>query len=232
MMRTLLIGCWAGAFACGLSALGVAQNPAGPQTIAPPTMGGGFWGGMPMMPLHASTAAQAGMMGMSSVISAAGQANLMNSAAAVNVEAARSQYIDNRLKGTKTYFEMKRQNREYRDANRRPRPTSEQLFRLAKESTPRQLAADQLDPITGQIRWPSTLQLDEFAPYRAELENLFAERANASGWLSQPQMNQVRGTAQQMRELLRAKIHDMPPQAFSQSSAFLQQLEATATRAG
>ncbi|MCU0959939.1 MAG: hypothetical protein MUF48_07515 [Pirellulaceae bacterium] len=232
MTRTLLIGCWAGAVAFGLSAASLAQDSTAPQTIAPPAMGGGFWGGMPMMGFGAATAAESGMMGMASVINAAGQANLMNSAAAVNIEAARSQYIDNRLKGTKTYFEMRRHNREYRDATRRPRPTSEQLFRLAKDSTPRQLAADQLDPVSGQIAWPKALMLDEFATYRSELEGLFAERANASGRLTLPQMNQVRDTTQQMRELLRAKISDMPPQVFSQSNAFLRQLEHAAQRAG
>jgi hypothetical protein len=194
-------------------------------------MGGQFWGGFPGIQAGAATAAESGMRGMSEVMTAAGAANLMNSAAAINVEAARSQYIDNRLKGTKTYFEMKRHNREYREANKRPRPTSEQLFRLAKDATPRQLAADQLDPVTGQIAWPKALTLDEFAEHRETLEDLFTERAQASGRFSFEQMNQVRDTTRQMRDLLRAKIKDMPPQVFSQSSAFLQQLEHAAQRA-
>lgn len=229
MMRAILIGCCVGAVALGLCTSGLAQQP---QTIAPPAGGGGFWGGMPMMPFRAATAAESAMMGMSSVISSVGQANLMNSAAAINVEAARSQYINNRLQGTKTYFEMKRHNREYRDANRRPRPTSEQLFRLAKEATPNRLEADQLDPVTGEINWPLALMLDEFAPYRSSLEDLFAKRANEASGFTLPQINEVRDTTGQMRDLLRAKISDMPPQVFSQSSAFLRQLEFASQRAG
>jgi hypothetical protein len=106
------------------------------------------------------------------------------------------------------------------------------LFRLAKESTPRQLEADQLDPVSGQIAWPKALMLDEFASHRSSLEELFAERASSSGRFTLPQMNQVRDTTQQMRELLRAKISDMPPQVFTQSNAFLRQLEHAAQRAG
>ena len=157
---------------------------------------------------------------------------MMNSAAAMNVEAARSQNIDNRLKGTEANIQIRRMKREYRDSKRRPRPTSEQIFRLAKEATPRALGPGQYNPITGEITWPTALMLDEFAEYRETLDDLFWEKADASGTLNLRQINQAHSTTQEMRDLLRAKINDMPPQIFTQSSAFLRQLDHAATQAG
>ena len=107
------------------------------------------WGGWGRMGGYASTAGQAADYGMAQVIRSQGYANLQNSEAAKNYEDARSKYLDNRLKGTKTYFEMRRYNKEYRQAEEGPRPTSEQLFRLAKDATPKALTPTELDPVTG-----------------------------------------------------------------------------------
>ncbi len=141
------------------------------------------WGGYYGSYYHSSTAAESYQRGFADVVRSAGAANLMNSAAAKNVEEARSQYIDNRLKATKTYFEMKRYNKEYRDANQKPRPTSEQLFRLAKEATPKRLSPAELDPVTGKITWPAALNTEDYATYRDALNGLFATaRASQRSW--------------------------------------------------
>ncbi len=108
----------------------------------------------------------------------------------MNVEAARSQNIDNRLKGTEANIQIRCMKREYRDSKRRPRPTSEQIHRLAKEATPRALNPGQYNPITGQITWPTALMLDEFEEYRETLDDLFWEKSVASGTLSLRQINQ------------------------------------------
>jgi hypothetical protein len=197
-----------------------------------------FWGGMPWggnmggFQARASTAAESAARGAADVVQAAGAANLMNSMAAINVEQARSQYIDNRLKGTKTYFEMKQYNKDYRDANKAPRPTSEQLFRLAKEATPKKLGPDSLDPVTGRINWPEVLQSDDFTECRDTLEALYANRAYASGNINLEQYNAIRQSIGQMRGLLKAKANDLPPQVFSRASTFIRQLEYAAQLTG
>ncbi len=101
-MRVLPVFCVVGLAVAGLRVFTEAQE---------------YWGGYPGYS-GASTAAESAAHGVSDVVQAAGAANLMNSEAAKNYEAARSQYIDNRLKGTKTYFEMKQYNKDYRDANK------------------------------------------------------------------------------------------------------------------
>ncbi len=188
---------------------------------------GGFWGAY-----RPSTAAESYQRGFADVVRSAGAANLMNSAAAINVEQARSQYIDNRLKATQTYFDMKRYNRQYREETDKPRPTSEQLFRLAKEATPRKLSPSELDPVSGKVNWPAILTTDQYATYRDSLDALFAQRASASGKIDVQQFQEIRQTIRAMREELASRIRDIPPQVFSSANAFLRQLEHEAQLAG
>lgn len=179
------------------------------------------WGGYSY---HASTAGEGYMRGMSDVIRSQGMRNMMNSEAAKNMEDARAKYIDNRLKSTKAYFEMKRYNKEYRDATKTPRPTSEQLFRLAKEATPKALSPAELDPVTGAISWPQLLNQDDFASARQTIDQLFAQRAKASGKFTIDQAQKASQAVSDLQVELRRRINDYPPQVFSQTNAFLKRL--------
>lgn len=226
-MRVLPILC-----AVGLAVAGVQTFTRGQEVPVQVPMsmpwGGGMWG----FQAHASTAAEGAARGVADVMQAAGAANLMNSAAMINVEQARSQYIDNRLKGTKTYFEMKQYNKDYRKANEKPRPTSEQLFRLAKDATPKKMNPQELDPVTGQISWPEALKTDDFSKSRAELEALYAQRAEASGKLNMEQFTAIRASIAAMRDTLKGKARQLPPQVFTSASAFIRRLEHAAQLAG
>jgi len=219
-MRVLPILCAVGLAGAAFQTLTRAQDM--------PMGWGGGWG----FQAHASTAAEGAARGAADVIQAAGAANLMNSAAMINVEQARSQYIDNRLKGTKTYFEMKQYNKDYRKANEKPRPTSEQLFRLAKDATPKKLTPQELDPVTGQISWPEALKSNDYSRSREELEALYAQRAESSGKLTLEQFSAIRASIAAMRETLKGKAREMPPQVFSSANTFIRKLEFTAQLTG
>ena len=181
---------------------------------------------------HSSTAAEGAQRGFADVVRSAGAANLMNSAAMKNVEDARSKNIDNHLQATKTYFEMKRYNKDYRDATAKPRPTSEQLFRLAKGATPDQLSPAQLDPVTGMIKWPSILTTDTFERQRGNLDALYADRAKAGGKIDIQQYQEIRKNVRAMQAELKGQIKDVPPQVFTTANAFLKKLEYAADLAG
>jgi hypothetical protein len=211
-MRILFASCAAGLVLAGLLALSDAQE---------------YWG-----EYHAATAAESAARGMADVVRSAGEANLLNAEAAGYWEAARSQNIDNHLKYTKTYFEMKRANKEYRDATKAPRPTSEQLFRLAKDATPKSLTPDQLDPVTGKINWPEVLLTKEFSECRQTLDALYADRASASGRIKLDQYNQIRDTIKQAQDLLKGKLNELPPATFTGANAFLKQLQYAAKLTG
>ena len=190
------------------------------------------YGGGDYPSYHASTAAEGAMRGASDVVRAAGEANLMNSEAAINLEEARAKNIDNRLKGTKTYFEMKRYNKEYRDATKAPRPTSEQLFRLAKTATPKSLSPEELDPVTGKVNWPEILMAADFTEYRETLDALYADRAQAAGKINLDQFNAIQQNVDDLQLELKRRVSDMPPQVFSQANAFLTRLGHAARLGG
>jgi hypothetical protein len=144
------------------------------------------WGavlGMGMGGGYASTAQQAADYGMSQVVRSQGYANLKNSEAAKNWEEAKTQEIQNRMRWTETYFEMRKTNREARAAEDGPPVTQEQAIRMAKMTLPSRLGSTQLDPVTGHIEYPMVLQDDIFAPYRQELDTIFARRASTGGSL-------------------------------------------------
>jgi hypothetical protein len=162
---------------------------------------------------------------MANIMTSAGAANLSNSAAAINYEQARSANIDNRLKNTKTYFEMKQVNKDYRNASKTPRPTSEQLFRLAKDATPDRLDPTQLDPVTGMVHWPEILKTDEYTKYRETLDGLFQATSQKQGKLSADEYKAIRQAIADVRIELKNRVDDYPPQVWSKTNTFLQQLD-------
>ena len=149
---------------------------------------------------HASTAAEGAARGMADVIRSSGQANLMNSAAAINVEEARSRHIDNRMQATNTYFQMRAVNKQARYGNKQPFD-QQQAIRLTKQGLPDRLSAQKLDPLTGKIRWPLGLTMKEMAGDRKKMEELFAARAE-NGYLDLDQYNEVRASSARMMSVL------------------------------
>jgi hypothetical protein len=171
----------------------------------------------------ATTAAGSAMNGMASVISSAGDYNLSTSAAAVNMTQAQKQYIENRQSATNAYFEMRAANRAAREAERGPRPTVEQMARIAQAGVPKTLDAYQMDPVSGKLRWPNTLQSDTFETARTDLDQLLAKRAT-NGALGYTDQTKVRENANEMFAQLKTQIREIPPQDYTASKQFLQRL--------
>jgi hypothetical protein len=178
---------------------------------------------------HASTAEEGAARGMADLTRSAGMANLMNSEAAINVETARRQNIENRVYGTEAYFDMRRINREARAAESGPRPTQDDLVRFARARAPSQLSVSDLDPYSGQVSWPPILREEPYAEQRQVVESLFTERAMV-GQLTSPQRIQIQQATQAMQNTLRSRINDYPPQDYAQTRAFLRSLSAELTR--
>jgi hypothetical protein len=128
------------------------------------------WGG-------GSTVASSYAAGYADVVRAAGDYELNNSVAAGNYADARSKEIDNNLKATQTYFQMRDVNKAWTQAHEGRPLTQEESYRIAKARAPKRTLSTQLDPVTGRINWPIILRA---APYQAaldELDKLFAQRA-------------------------------------------------------
>jgi hypothetical protein len=128
--------------------------------------------------------------GYADVVRAAGEAELNNSIAAGNYADARSKEIDNRLKATQTYFQMRDINKQWTEANKTPALTQEEAYRWAKALSPKRATSSQVDPVTGKILWPIILTSAAYNQPRNLLDSLFVSRAT-QGALNGDQFAQV-----------------------------------------
>ena len=170
-----------------------------------------------------TTPEESAARGLSDTIRASGEANLSNSQAAKNYEDARRKEMENRVYGTEAYFEMQKINKDARQANASPAASAEDLTRYAKESAPKRLSPSDLDPVTGAIRWPPTLQLAPYRKDRQQLESLFSQRARAGQFTAEQRLD-VDRLVRSVQAELKKNIDAYPPQDFVQAKKFLDQL--------
>lgn len=182
------------------------------------------WGGGWGMGNWASTAQQGAADGIAAVVRSAGYANLKNSEAAKNWEEAKSMEIDNRMKWTETYFEMRKTNREARAAEDGPPVTQEQAIRLAKMAAPPRLGSTQLDPVTGHIEYPPVLRDDIFAPNRQEIDTLFAKRAASGGSVQYEEIREMHDAVSKFIDVLRQNVGNYAAGDYGRARTFLDSL--------
>ncbi len=193
-----------------------------------------YWPVWGSQPRHSSTLEEGVQRGRADLVRSAGMYNVMTSEAAKNWEDARSKYFDNRMKWTKTYFEMRQYNREYRAAARGPRPTSEQLFRIAKSGSPRRMATSELDPLTGQIAWPKELSAGIYAELRDGVDEIFASRAETDGSLDVDAFSDLQKVLDEMQSILNTRVRakEIAAAEWMDANTFLKQLRHESRHAG
>ena len=186
-------------------------------------------------PFKASTPAESFARGAAEVIRAQGEFNLLTSEAAINWQEARARDIVNDQDYVDAFFKMRQANRDYRQAERGPRPTQEDIERYARAARPEPLSPSELDELTGRVNWPILLRDDRFAPFRTEMEELL-DRWAVSRNLGQvdrfgtDQHLAVRYATDEMEEVLRQHVRDLPPQDYVAAKRFLRSLEYHVTQ--
>jgi hypothetical protein len=190
--------------------------------VAPAGNSASYVGGYPGA-YHASTAAEGYANGMSNVVRAQGDYNLATSAAVVNMTQAQRTEIENHKIATQTYFDMRRINKEARDAERPKPPTQEQLIRMAQVGMPKRLTSSDLDPVSGQIRWPMLLTADDYTTQRPEVEKAFSDRAKQGG-MKLDDFTKVQKVTKEMAAVLKTKIRDFPANQYMAAKRFLESL--------
>ena len=202
----------------GLGCLCFAASTAWGQGYAPPGYGYGYY------QAGAATAEESWARGMSDVIRSAGEANLNNSAAAINYSEAQSMQMENQLQYTETYFEMRRINREARAAEQGPPVTAEQAARIASERMPDRLSVSQLDPVSGAIRWPMILRSDAFAEDRDAIDALSNDRAETGGSIGPDTYQELQTHIRSMQSTLKGMARDVEPDIYLSGKNFLDSL--------
>lgn len=176
----------------------------------------------------ASTPAEGYAMGMAAVTYSAGAAAWMSSIAAINLEQARSAYLDNQIKFTEAYYAKKRIHQSYVDSTRKPAMSSQRLAALAKSTPPVPLNEKELDPVTGQIVWPNILRQEDYEPLRLKLDELFADRAAEGGNISQKQANDIADSSKQLAAELKKRLKEYPSGEYITARRFVERLSREA----
>jgi HEAT repeat protein len=164
---------------------------------------------------YASTSKESHARGMAALIEAQGRYNLLTARAAAHAEEARRLHIENHLKATQTYFDMRRANEAYQ-AEQKAQQESRRSKRFAETAKlppqpkkPTRLTASQLDPATGKITWPEALKTEDFAKFRDNLDTLFKQRAESGGEFGPESQFKVEQVTTAMLEELRKHIRDL-----------------------
>ena len=139
----------------------------------------------------------------------------------INGEEARRRYIDNRHHATKTYFEMRKLNREARAAERGERPTQEDIARYSKMRAPNRLGAHEFDDLLGVLCWPAALQGSDFQQERVAIDRLMDDRTVQNSGVGSDNCRQIKQVVVQMEKKLRNKINNVSPSEFVAGKTFL-----------
>jgi hypothetical protein len=170
-----------------------------------------------------STAAGSYAAGMGNLVQSQGMYNQMTAQAMISAQQAQTLALDNKLKATQTYFDMRKINQESRAAEAARVNTPNEDAKYANRHAPvKTLTVSQLDPVSGQIGWPPALMSDQFSAQRAQIQDIFTRRSqNQAGSDS---YLQVRSVVDGIQSQLDTQVKDMHPQDFVDSRRFLNQL--------
>jgi hypothetical protein len=163
---------------------------------------------------------------MADMVRSQGMYNAMTSGAMINVEEARSKFIDNQRQWTEVYMMKQRARREVlaqREQDRQVRQARLQEHRESRPSNPiPPLTTAQLDPATGKVRWPTALERPAFTPFRTQLDDLFAARAHTGTTSEIAQA--INTTIREMQAELRKHIRDIVTSEYLEARRFLDSL--------
>ena len=114
---------------------------------------------------HASTLEEGIQRGYASIVTAQGQYNLATSAAMVNYEAARAQYLQNYRQAQINRYEAKKRKQELENARRQSAAERQEVAIKPNK----RLGLDQFNPELGVIHWPLVLRDEAFDEARLEI---------------------------------------------------------------
>jgi hypothetical protein len=157
--------------------------------------------------------------GLGSLIRAEGAYNQMTAQALVTLEQAKSAALDTKLKAAQTYYQLRRINEQGHAEEERKHLA---MYKHVDPTPIPRLSASQLDPVTGQITWPSVLTDTRFNDERQPLESLFALRATDPSAVTN---TQVEKETEALRDKLDGSIDTWSTSDFFAARHFLESLE-------
>lgn len=92
------------------------------------------------------------------------------------------------------------------------------------------MSIDDMDPVTGDIRWPRLLRTEEYTEYREKLNKCFKERAQYGAFLYDHSYQDVMAATKGMKDLLKQRIRELPSSQYVAANQFITRLANEADR--
>ncbi len=175
---------------------------------------------------NSSTAAESYLRGSAALTQAAGQYHYNTALGQSLAEDAHAKAIANRQSVVDSYYRLKQTNAAWQNQARSPRLSPEAQLRISTKRTPARLSAEQLDPVTGAIRWPGVLMQSPFDFQRDGVDAAWNQR-DASPQSSR----QIEMAVGQLEAALQARIRAVTPADYIAARKFLASLRYEARQA-
>jgi hypothetical protein len=201
-----------------------AQPGGFPGLPAKPANGSLAVGSATGLPTVAGTGAAGVPVNLSEIIRSKSDTNMRPSMAGIDNETARSMNYDNQIKQVQTYFEKRRLNKSYREAERAPRKSSYEYAVTAKAMAPSRLSASEYDAVHGKVKWPGALRATSYSGQRAQLDKLFAAHAASGGGIGTAEYADIQSSLTDLQSALKKDFKTTNSDQFLQATNFLKSL--------
>ncbi|MCC7334295.1 MAG: hypothetical protein IT422_04340 [Pirellulaceae bacterium] len=214
-MRVIQASCFGLLLSFTVASLAFAQGGA---VTAPPIVNWSYVG-------HSSTAGEGYLRGSAAVIQSAGQANYLNSIAAVNYQEATRKLIENHDLYVRNAIQSREMVHEFRERYRPSAPTPEEWQRVTEASLPDRLTSDQFDPITGKLIWPHILRTEEYRAFRERVDAIVSNRTPDNSGNGSPSQRELASLIDGMKMLLKSNINTVTLSQYASAKWFLKSVD-------
>jgi hypothetical protein len=191
--------------------------------VAPVGVGyGGYgWGGV-------GTAESSYAHGAADVIRSEGYYNLTTAQGMVEAEKARAIYLENKKTAFQGYLAGKEQRTAINAQKRELSRHSADALAVAGKSDVKPLNGEQLNPVTGKIKWPKALLDSKFSAKRNEIEKLFELQAKTSDGAKN--QSKIQAATGELATMLKSNITHINSTDYMNARKFIDSLTVSATQ--
>jgi hypothetical protein len=174
------------------------------------------------------TAESAFEHGAADIIRSEGLYNLNTAKGIVEAEKARAIYLENKKTAFQGYLVGKEQRSAINAQKRELSRHSAEALAVAGKSDVKPLNGEQLNPVTGKIKWPKALLDSKFSAKRNEIEKLFELQAKTSEGSNN--QSKIQAATSELATMLKSNITYINSTDYMNARKFIDSLTVSASQ--
>jgi hypothetical protein len=174
------------------------------------------------------TAESAFEHGAADIIRSEGLYNLNTAKGIVEAEKARAIYLENKKTAFQGYLVGKEQRSAINAQKRELSRHSAEALAVAGKSDVKPLNGEQLNPVTGKIKWPKALLDSKFSAKRNEIEKLFELQAKTSEGSNN--QSKIQAATGELATMLKSNISHINSTDYMNARKFIDSLTVSASQ--